>query len=381
MFENVNRSKLTFEKYIELKGKTIVKSYTERFKWIDRFLYSFSWFGNGVSVFLAFFFLQSLFYASFNSISQSIWITFGIIFFLTMFELLKRYVFSMFSLEFIKHQFSIFKSSMISFIIGTSLLIAGSFYFSLNGAKEFVNNQKIFEKETKEVVVSQGDSIRNVYEQKKLIYVDENKSLRTVNTELRNKLSETPLNYMTARKEYQSSIDKNNEIIKNNQERIDKLDDELEMELSLLKEEESILLSSNLEENKSNIITFLIISSLIELIIVFGIYYDKYYDYRSLKDYEESVINTPEFKTWYKYNHLLELIYSSTKEVGDKIPTTDNIIEIAKISKSPITKSEFEKFVKLLYHLEIVIRDSNKRILNLPEEEGKKLLRNYFNIV
>ena len=94
MFEDINKSKLAFEKYIELKKKTLIKSYTERFKWIDKSLYWFSWFGNGVSIFLAFFFMQSLFLSSFNGMKDSIVVTLGIVFFLTMFELLKRYVFA-----------------------------------------------------------------------------------------------------------------------------------------------------------------------------------------------------------------------------------------------------------------------------------------------
>jgi hypothetical protein len=286
----------------------------------------------------------------------------------------------MFSLEFIKQQFNIFKASMISFILGTGILIAGSFYFSLNGAQEFVDNQKIFESQSEKVMTSKIDSIKQSYESDKFIFENENANLRVVNDTLRNKMSRTPVNYRTVRKEYQDNIDKNTDIISSNQSRIDLIDDEMKQIIAQLREEEKTTLSSNLQENKSNIITFLIISSIIEMIIMMGIYYDKYYDYRSLKEYEESVINTPEFKLWYKYNYLLGLIFDSTNDVGDKIPTTDNIIELAKIGKTPITKGDFDKFMKLLYHLNIIAKDGNRRVLNLGEAEGKLMLRQYFNI-
>ena len=380
MLNDINKSKMSFEKYLDLKGKTIVKSYTERFKWVDKFLYAFSWFGNGVSVFLAFFFLQSLFYASFASISQSIWITLGIVFFLTMFELLKRYVFGMFSIESIKQKFNIFRGNMITFILGTGVLIAGSFYFSLNGAQEFVDNQKFFESQTQQVVTSKVDSLTQVYDNQKTIYLDENASLRVTNDTLRTRMARTPANYRTVRREYQQNIDNNMGIIAANQERIDNIETEKRTAISELRTTEESMLSSNLDENKKNKITFIIISSIIELIIMLGIYFDKYYGYRSIIEYEESVINTPEFKQWYKYNYLLELIYNATKEVGEKIPSTANLIELAKIGKTPITSGEFDKFIKLLYHLEILTRDGNRRVLNISEVDGKEMLRNYFNI-
>jgi regulator of replication initiation timing len=380
MLNDINKSKMSFEKYIDLKGKTIVKSYTERFKWVDKFLYAFSWFGNGVSVFLAFFFLQSLFYASFSSIGTSIWITLGIIFFLSMFELLKRYVFGMFSIESIKQKFNIFRGNMITFILGTTILIAGSFYFSLNGAKEFVDNQKFFETQTQQVMTSKVDSLTKVFDDQKTVYLDENASLRTVNDTLRNRLATTPANYRTVRREYQQNIDNNVEIINNNQLRIDGIDEEKRIAIEELRASEQTTLSSNLSENKKNKITFIIISSIIEIIIMLGIYFDKFYGYKSILEYEESVINTPEFKQWYKYNYLLELIYSATNEVGSKIPTTGNLIELAKIGKTPITAGEFDKFIKLLYHLDIINRDGNRRLLNKPESEGKLMLRHYFNI-
>ena len=85
-----NKSSISYTKYVSMKSKLLVKSYTEKFKWIDRTLYVFSWFGNLVSIFFAFFFLQTLFYSSFNELSNSIIVTGGIVFFLSIFELLKK---------------------------------------------------------------------------------------------------------------------------------------------------------------------------------------------------------------------------------------------------------------------------------------------------
>jgi hypothetical protein len=163
MLSEINKSKLSFEKYLEIKSQVIIKSYTERFKWIRKFLYWFSWFGNGVSIFLAFFFIQAIFYSSFNEIGKSVLISFGIVFFLTMFELLKRYVFGMFCLEYIKQQFHFFRANMFSFILGTAIIVAGSFFMSLNGARKFVDNEKIMTTQTETKVTTKVDSLKNFY--------------------------------------------------------------------------------------------------------------------------------------------------------------------------------------------------------------------------
>ena len=377
MFDNTNKSKLSFDKYLSMKSKLIIKNYSEKYKWVDTFLYVFSWFGNVVSIFLAFFFIQTLFYSSFKEVSKGLIITIGIVIFLTLFELLKRYVFSLFSIEFIKQKFKLFKKDMIVFILGTLLLVSGSFYLSLNGAKNFVDNQKIFKTETKTLVSTQNDSIINFYENKKQEYITENQKLKSYNDELRTKLVGASVRDLNR---YQIIIDKNDKTIDKNDIDISNLNKEKNDKTSEFKNEQSDILKSNLIENNSNILTFILISSIIELIIMIGVYYDKLYDFKTIEEYEETVINTSEFKTWYKYNSILELIYSSTKNVGDKLPTTDSLIELMKISNLQVTKPEFERLIKLLYNLEIIKKDLNRRILNKSEQEGKIFLKQYFKI-
>jgi len=380
MFDNINRSKLSFEKYKKRKEETVEQNYTERFDWVDKGLYAFSWFGNVVSVFLAFFFLQHLFFSSFANVGNNIFITIGIVLFLSMFELLKRRIFGMFSMESIKQRFNIFRGNMITFILGTAILIVGSFYFSLNGAKEFVDNQKFFETETQKVMTSKVDSLNTIFDNRTIVFENENVSLRVNNDTLRNRLATTPDNYRTVRREYQQNIDNNMGVINSNQERIDVINEERTQSVEELRTTENTTLSSNLNENKKNKITFIIISSIIEIIIMLGIYYDKYYGWKSIKEYEETVINTSEFKQWYKYNYLLELILNSTKEIGGKIPSTGNLMELARIGKNQVTTGEFDKFIKLLYYLDILTREGNRRILNSSEDDAKLTLRHYFDI-
>ena len=64
MFNDVNKSKLEFDKYLKLKEKTLAKSYAEKFKGLNTFLYIFSWVGNVISIFLAYWFVQKLLFSS-----------------------------------------------------------------------------------------------------------------------------------------------------------------------------------------------------------------------------------------------------------------------------------------------------------------------------
>jgi hypothetical protein len=380
MFDSVNKSKIAFEKYVDLKTKSLTRSYTEKFKWVDRFLYWFSWFGNGVSIFLAFFFMQALVSGSFNEVKDSIFISIGIIFFLTMFELLKRYVIAIFSNEVIKNKFHVFKWEMTSFIVGVLILAVGSAYMSLSGAQKFVNNEEIFKTQTENVITVNTDSLTKVYEDKKKPYSLDNEQLRTITNDLRSKLASTPVGYVTIRKQYQENIDKNDINIKGNQSEITRLDNELNTKIAQIQNSQGTKLSESLSANRSNIIAFLIISALIEIIILLGIYYDKYYDYKIIEEYEKTIVGTPEFKKWYKFNYLLSLIYNKTKEVGVPIPSSNAIVEMADVSGNKLDKSTLDKFIKILYYLEIVKLEGNRRILTMREEEGTKKLRDYFDI-
>ena len=380
MFDNINKSKIAFEEYIKLKEESLTKSYTEKFKWVDKFLYWFSWFGNGVSVFLAFFFVQAIFLSSFNDVKDSILITLGIIFFLSIFELLKRYVIAIFSSEVIKNKFKVFKWNMFGFITGVLLLAVGSAYMSLSGAMKFVNNEVIFKTQTENIITVNTDSLRKVYEDKKKPYNLNNEQLNTINIGLRKKSAETPITYVAVRNNIQISIKDNESVIEKNQTEISRLDNELNTKISQIQNTQGNKLSETLSANRSNIIAFLIISALIEVIILLGIYYDKYYDYKIIEEYEKTIVETPGFKKWYKFNYLLGLIYNKTKDIGTPIPSSNGILEMAEVSGNKLDKGTLDKFVKILYYLEIVKLEGNRRLLNMSQEDGVKKLRDYFDI-
>jgi len=376
MFDNINKSDISFEKYVELKTDSLTESYVKRFKWIDKFLYWFSWFGNGVSVFLAFFFIQSLFFSSFMEVGNSVFVTLGIIFFLTMFELLKRYIFGMFSKEYIKSKFHVFRKNMIGFIAGVLILVCGSFYFTLNGAMKFTDNKATFTEKTETTISAQTDSLNTFYFSHYIKpLMDDNKILTDQNTSYTQQVTQA-----TYKTKYMGLIEANNKKIESNKTQIANYEKRRDDEIAKLNDTQNKKLNESLDTNKSNVIAFLILSTLIEFIIMLGVYFDKFYRFKVTEEYEKTVVETPEFKNWYKFNEMLRVIYARVKEVGDPIPTSAELTDLFDVGGSKIDKKSFDKFIKLLYYLDIVKLDGRRRVLNMKEENGIKKLRNYFNI-
>jgi hypothetical protein len=372
MFDDINKSKIGFDEYVELKKKTLVRSFTEKFKWVDKFLYLFSWFGNAVSIFLAYFFMQKLLFSSIKT-QDNIFFVIGIIIFLTMYELLKRYVFSLFSTEFIKEKYHVFTVNMIPFIFGTLILISGSFYLSLNGAKEYIDNQHTFTQQTETIITNNTDSINNFYFTEYIKPLnEENKILTTQNNDYS---AQT-----TYKSRYLSLIAANNKKIEKNNLKISQYEQRRDNDITQLKQKENEGLSKNIDANKSNMINFILLSTIIELIIMIGIYFDKFFKFRIIKEYEDTIVNTSAFKKWHKFNFILEILYSKGKDIDDQIPSVNDILELTTSANLKLTKPDLDKFIKILYYLEIIRLDGKRRYINVREEEAKKLLKNYFNI-
>lgn len=270
--------------------------------------------------------------------------------------------------------------NMAGFIFGVLLLAVGSAYMSLSGAQKFVNNEKTFKAQTENTITVNTDSLTRVYENRKKPYISDNEQLRAITNDLRQKLANTAVGYVSIRKQYQENIDKNDVNIKSNQSEITRLDNELNTKVTQIQSTQGTKLSETLSTNKSNIIAFLIISALIEIAILLGIYYDKFYDYKIVEEYEKTIIDTPAFKKWYRFNFLLGLIYSKTKEIGDPIPSTNGIVELSEVNGAKVDKATLDKFIKILYYLDIVTLEGNRRVLNMKEDEATKKLRDYFDI-
>lgn len=366
---------MNYDQYLKLKDKTIQKTYSERFKLVRDSLFWFSWIGNIFSIFLAYFFVKTLFDSSFSD-AKSFLIPVGIVAFLTLFEMLKRYIFGLFSLEYIIEKGKIFKGKTVSFLISVLLIVGASFYLSLNGAKDYVDNQSIFETKTETLTTAKVDSINNYYFETYIkTYLDENKSLNEQNIKYGDEASKT-----TMKQRYTSLISENNKKIDKNKDVIQKYETERDNKITEFKAKQEDRLSSSKVENKSNITAFILISAIIELIIIIGIFYDKNYDYKCLEEYEKLIVNTPNFKKWYQYNFVLELIYEAHPEINTKVMSVDDLLNLIKDSELVMSKTELDKLFKICYGLKIIKLEGNRKYINMEQQSALIALKKFFKI-
>lgn len=313
---------MDLKKYDELRKKINTKDFEGNNKGLDRWLYGFSFIGNASSIFFAHFLVYPalLKTISLNFISGFWGTTIAFLFtliFLTIFEITKRYLIRNFSSDYVVNKRKLSLSIIRWMGISLSIIVL-SFYLSVSGSKNLATtsmfNNKIAETE-KNVEVS---NLSIQYEGRIKTFEDDSEKLRIINNDLRQKLTETPLNYMTARREYQTSIDKNTNTIENNQKEIDKLKAELLQTLIRLDGELSETKTENKNEDSKIILLFVIIVVFNEVIIIGGVYFREYFEYML---YE---INQQRFEKIYqkkdRYKALLAFIYNNGKvSVGDRV--------------------------------------------------------------
>lgn len=336
---------MEIKKYSELRNKIKSKNFEGKNKSVDTTLFLLSFLGNIGSIFFAYFLLNPAFY---KAISANLSMGDGAIYaagFLTIlvlsiFEIIKRKILGNLSFDLVKNNYSITKN-FIGWLLFGAALISASFYFSLNGAKNFattsITKNTIIEKN----IDSEKDSLNNLYTEYKQTYLEDNTSLRENNRELRSQIAKTPLNYRTVRNEYQDIVDANVETIKSNEDKINELDNELNSKIQKLEQDLDKEIAKNSDEDVGNILLFLVISTSIEVIIILGVYFRQYYNYHVYQinqgDMEDIVIKRE------RYLKLLKFIYKE-----GTVSTGQPIIGVSKLKDLLREKSQIQspnKFV------------------------------------
>lgn len=365
----------TQDEYLKYKDDIDEKSYKDTHKVTDIGLYIFSWFGNAASIFLAYFFIDSLVKSAFIETSSSMLTPIIILLMLALFELLKRHVFSIFSKNVIRNKFSIFSKHMMGYNLTVLLLVGCSFYISLSGAGKFMDNGDVIQNTVEVDITSKVDSINNFYH---VTYIspilEENKVFNAQNNE-----------YLTASKrmyasKYTSLIEQNNNKIDANKSKLTTYESERDNKISEIKTALTDKLSKKKNENSSNMLIFILFSTIIEIIILVGIYFDKYYAYRVKKEYEDNVMETPSYKRWNTYSKIADVAFDGIT-VGDYLPTINDIKEVIITNGVAVSPRDLDNFFKMMVYLKVIERAGSKKVLMLSPDKIKKLLRDYYKIV
>ncbi len=367
--------------YDKLRNKINKKDFESRNSGLDRWLWRFSFVGNASAIFFAYFLI-------YPALSKTITINFidgkwGLIIafllsvvFLGVFEIIKRYFIRNFSDDYFTNNKKINFEISGWFMLALAI-VALSFYLSISGSKNLATTSVFRNAVAETQTTVQRDSLTAIYEGRKETYDTDNKKLRTINNDLRQKLAETPLNYVSARKDYQVNIDKNAGIIVENQKEIDKLDVELNERIGELRESLSMAKSGHQSEDTRNIFLFIVIVIANEVLIIGGIYFREYYEHKLFE------INHQKFEKVYqkkdRYRSLLTFVYSNGKAVpGDKVISGLELKEhVADKTNIQNSNKLVDEFLKDMDRLNVFNTNGKRRFINVTYNEAMNTVENF----
>lgn len=374
---------MDLKKYDELRKKISTKDFEGSNKALDKWLYGFSFLGNIGSIFFAYFLLYPalLKAISINLVSGFWGTTLALVFsitFLSIFEIIKRYLFRNFSSDFVASSKKITASIFGWTVVSVGIIIL-SFYLSLTGAKNLATTSVVKNSVAVTTLDIEKDNLVLTYEEKKKIYLNDNQALRDVNNNLRNTLAETPINYASVRRDYQTSIDKNAEIIESNQAEINKIDEQLNQRVEELKSSLNTTLSKNATEDSKNILIFIIIAIFDELIILGGVFFREWYEYNLF------VLNQQRFEKIYqkkdRYRSLLSFVYRDGKlTTGDKVISGIELKEIVAEKTNIQNSNKFvDEFLKDMDNVGIFSTVGKRRFIAATFSEATNIIENFDN--
>lgn len=387
------------EDYKNLKEEVKNKDFFNGYAVFSNLAYYLSFVGNFFSIFLAYFFInnvitQTILDGQESSVTISLIISLII---LLSVEAFKRFVFDKFSMEIIKQKFK-FKGSEVTILsFFSACLIFASFYLSLNGAKEYANKDREIQATTEQAIDTYTDSLNVKYDKKTVLYEEEINKLRDANLSYDERLKmldnkdENLSNDTWQDRQEKNRINDERKQIRNDKDRNIKQIDKLEAKINIVKGEKESELAKfekkqlskaddKIEENADNPIRFLVFSTIIEFVILFGIYFINYYKVRSLEEYEHLVAKDPKYKMFNQWNELITLLYNKGTRLGDTLPYKTEMMKLIKANALDFSQKELDDALKVFTHVGILKKKGNKKAISLGEEDSRELIKEHFKI-
>jgi len=373
---------MDLKKYDELRKKIHTKDFEGKNRGLNNWLYKLSFLGNLGSIFFAYFLVfPALNKAISTNLLQGQWgmvlAMFITILVLVSFETIKRLLIKNLSFDLVKSKFKIMKASILGWFIFSTAIVCLSFYLSLSGARNFASTSVIKNVVIENTMDSQVDSLNIVYGDRISIFENDNTALRSVNTDLRQKLADTPLNYPTTRRGYQDNIDKNTETINTNQARIDELNEELQLVVAELRQDTGAQKTQNKDDDFKNILLFILLSTSIEVLIIVGVYFREYYEYNVYMANQERLESV--YIKRDRYSVMLKFIYQEGKlGPNERVMAGAKIIELVEENSRIQNPKKFvENFLQDMETLGIFVTQGKRRLTNATYQEALSLVENF----
>ena len=359
------------------------QDFNKSYKNINKVMFFLSIFGHLASIFLAYFLVSKVLSGAITN--NPILVGISSVILLGGLELLKREIFDKFSLQQIKYN-SFINKDVFPLLIVSSIIVSISFYSSIKGAQEFSSKSKEIDKEVKLSTKSYTDSLTAVYGLKidginKEILMDkqkiDEKDKEQTYIENNQSISLQQRNRVKDLKSEKSEL-KNDVVLL--ESKISESKRELVSTISDYESKVKIDVDDKKDENRSNSFFFVIISTLIELVILAGVYFNEYYKFRSYSDFKKKIENDVNFQNWFRYNKVLDVIYNSDTKINDRIPSIKGIQDLCKVNGILLLNRDMVDLSKLFSSLGIIKSAGSAKYIAKSKETSQEILKKHFNI-
>lgn len=374
---------MKISEFKKLEEKIKEQDFNKSFKNINKVMFVLSIFGHFASIFLAYFLLSKILSGAITD--NTILVGVSSVILLGGLELLKREIFDKFSLQQIKIK-SLFSKDVLPLAIVSLVIVSISFYASIKGAAEFSSKSKEIEKEVTVDIKNYEDSLKALYSTK-ITEVEsqiannktkiEDKDKEQTQIESSERLTSQQKNRVKDLKAEKIEL---KEEIKSFEEKISLLNSELEKEVSDFEKQTKTEGEEKKSENEDNSLFFVIISTLIELVILTGVYFNEYYKFRSYDEFKKKIENDVNFQKWYNYNKVLDIIYNTDTKINDKLPSGKTLQDLCKVNGIILLNKDITDLNKLFNSLGIIKSSGSTKYISKSKENAQEILKNHFNI-
>lgn len=362
---------MKIEKFKELEKKINGQNFNQSYKTINIVLTILSYFGHVASIFLAYFMLSKVIEGAMtgNIIVAGI----ASVILLAGLELLKRDMFDKFSISFLKLK-GIKKEVLPLFFISLTI-ISLSFYATIKGASEFSSKSVEIEVKGKETIKTYNDSLTKVYKGEIKGLEDSFKSKDEMLTNLQTLALTQRLS-----KDQRTTISDLSTQKKDIQQQV--TDKKTELATKIKEHETGVTTEAagQKEDNSKNSLMFIIISSLIELTILAGVFFNEYYKFRSYNEFRDKIEKDPNYQKWLLYDEMLKVIFTEDTKVNQKLPSNKAVIDMCKASDIIVLPKDVINFVKVIANLNIIKVSGSAKYFGKQRDMALETLRKHFNI-
>lgn len=373
---------MKINEFKKLEQKINGQNFSQGYKNINGLMFALSIFGHFASIFLAYFALSKVLSGVIENNQVAVFISSVVL--LSGLELLKRDIFDKFSIQYLK--IKSFSKEVLPLFILSLAIISTSFYASIHGAKEFSSKEKVIE-QNKEVVVSQfTDSLTKVYNVKIAEIETEIKSTKD-KIDLKDK-EQTELEAIQpptrSAKQRIKDLKDEKTVLRGDVTKLEGDEANVKAELATKIKEHETEVSADAEDkkkdNSNNSLAFVLISTLIELVILAGVYFNEYYKFRSYREFRDKLEKDPGYQKWMLYDQMLHIIYPEDAKMNQKLPANKNIADMCKVNDIIVMPKDITDFLKISNNLGIIKTSGSTRYINKQRDLAFEILRKHFNI-